>query len=288
MTPSGGPGPFDTSIDAAMVDRFRATTGTSSTTVPPMVLACRIFEAQNAGRLACVPDAVQRAAGGGVHGEHDLVVHRPLVAGEELRTSVALHGVRPAGGNVAVTLRFSTVAADDAADVAADDAAEDVAVVAEQWWTTVLFGTTGEPTGQAAPDHRFPDGARDHPVGTHTVDVDADMARRYAEASGDWSPHHFDVEAARSSGFDRPFLHGLCTMALCARAVAAVSGEGDRARLRRVAARFASPMPLGEQLEVAVFDAGAFGLAFEATCRGATVISHGRAELAVDRPETPA
>jgi acyl dehydratase len=109
--------------------------------------------------------------------------------------------------------------------------------------------------------------------------VDTDMARRYAEVSGDWSAHHFDVEAARRSGVERVFLHGLCTMALCAQGVVQLVAGGDPSRVRRVAVRFASPTFLGERLDVRLYDAGPLGYAFEADSAGATVITHGRAEL---------
>jgi acyl dehydratase len=256
MTPAG---PFDTTVDDDLVDRFVAATGAPAA----LVLVARIFDVQQDARPLLVPAAVQAAAVGGVHGEHDLVVHRPLRFGEALRTWVDLHGVRPAGRNAAVTLRYSTV---DAADE----------VVAEQWWTTVFFGAPADSLGEAAPDHRFPDDARSRPLATVTVDVDADLARRYAEVSDDWSPHHFEVEAARASGADRPFLHGLCTMALCAGAI--VGEEPDR--LRRIAVRFASTMPLGERFTVSTFDAGDGIVAFEGSAAGTTVIAHGRAELA--------
>jgi len=254
------------------VRRFAAATNDPSaavrdgTVVPPLMLATRIWEAQEVSRGAAVPAAVLRSATGGVHGEHDVVVHRPIVPGEPLRIWVERHGVRPAGRNAAVTLRYATVDADG------DQ-------VAEQWWTTVYLGTNCEPAGEAAPEHAFPDDARRRRIGVHGIDVDAGMARRYAEVSGDWSPHHFEVDAARASGFDQPFLHGLCTMALCAQGVAAVATDGDPERVRRVAVRFASPMPLGGRLDVHVHDAGALGIAFEATCGDVAVVTNGRAEL---------
>ena len=228
----------------------------------PLAIVTQLWDAENAGRAELVPAELKDAASGGVHGEHDVVLHRPIVPGEDLRTWVAAHGMRPAGRNSLVTLRYVTRDGDGV-------------VVAEQWWTTVWLGTTCEPTGEAPPEHAFPDGARERPLGEYTFDIDADMARRYAEVSGDWSPHHFDLDAAKRTGFDRLFLHGLCTMSLCAQAVSWDHPD----RLRRVAVRFASPTFLGEQLTVRVYDAGPLGLAFEADCAGALVITHGRAEL---------
>ncbi len=233
---------------------------------PAVALVARIWEAQTAGRSALVPGELQRSATGGVHGEHDVVLHRPIVPGESLRISVQGHGARPAGRNCLVTLRYAALDANDD-------------VVAEQWWTTVFLGTSCEQEGESPPDHTFPEEARGRGMGTYTIEVDDDMARRYADVSGDWSPHHFDVDAARRSGVQRVFLHGLCTMALCAQGIVTLVADGDPDRIRRVAVRFATPTFMGEQLSVRLYDAGALGYAFEADCAGSTVITHGRVEL---------
>ena len=262
-------GPFTACVDRDLVRRFAAATRDPSprvqdgTAVPPVALVTQVWDAQEAGRVAAIPTALQQR---GVHGEHDLVVHRPVEPGEALTTWVEPHGARVAGGNSVVTLRYLMHGADGA-------------LVAEQWWTTVFLGMTSEPAGDPAPTHAFPEDARDAPVGTYSIEVDLEMARRYAEASGDWSPHHFDAKAARLSGYDRPFLHGVCTMALCAQAVTALVAEGDPDRLRRIAVRFATPTFLGERLDVRVYDAGDGAYAFEADSANARVISNGRAEL---------
>ena len=257
-------GPFAGRLDAELIRRYRDATNDRSAGVPPLAIVTQIWDAQEASRADLVPEVLQRAAG--VHGEHDVVLHRPLAVGEPLRTWVTRHGVRPAGRNALVTLRYETRDADDA-------------VVAEQWWTTAYLAASCDESGDRPPDHAFPADARDRPLGTYEVDVDAGMARRYAEASGDWSAHHFDLDAARRSGADRPFLHGLCTMALCARAIVQLVADGDAARLRRAAVRFASTMPLGETLVVRLYDAGDLGVAFEAHAKASAVITHGRAEL---------
>jgi acyl dehydratase len=256
-------GPFVGSLTGDLLRRYAATTLDPSpavragTVVPPVALVTQIWDAQNEGRAAAVPDELQQAAVGGVHGEHDIVLHRPIRPDEPLRTFVEGHGSRPAGRSSLVTLRYATFDGDDH-------------LVAEQWWTTVYLGVTCEVTG---------DGARERPAGTCSIDVDPDMARRYAEVSGDWSDHHFTAEAAQRSGFDRPFLHGLCTMALCAQGVVDVVAAGDHSRVRRIAVRFASPTFIGERVDVHVFDAGEVGWAFEAESNGATVVSNGRVEL---------
>jgi acyl dehydratase len=265
-------GPFDGCLDADLIRRYAAATKDPSplvqagTALPAVAIVTQIWDAQNATRPAAVSEEVQRSAQGGVHGEHDVVLHRPIVPGESLQIWVDGHGARAAGRNALVTLRYFAL-----------DAASEL--VAEQWWTTVYLGTTCEAVGDQPPDHTFPDDARDRLIGTYSIDVDTDMARRYAEVSGDWSPHHFTAEAARQTGFDRPFLHGLCTMALCTQGVVDLVADGDPTRVQRVAVRFATPTFLGERLVVRVYDAGPSGCAFEAGSAGATVITHGRVEL---------
>jgi acyl dehydratase len=265
-------GPFDGGLDVDLVRRYAAATRDPSLrvqageAVPPVAIVTQIWEAQNVGRNAAVPEVLQRSATSGVHGEHDVVLHRPIVPGEPLRIWVEGQGARAAGRNSLVTLRYTAVDTDDE-------------IVAEQWWTTVYLDVTCDPVGEPAPEHAFPDDARERPIGMYSVEVDGDMARQYAEVSGDWSPHHFELEAARRSGFDRLFLHGLCTMALCAQGVVQLVADGDPNRVRRVAVRFTTPTFLGEQLHVRLYDAGALGCAFEADSAGATVITHGRAEL---------
>jgi acyl dehydratase len=263
-------GPFEDRFDRERIRRFAAATNErdprlcAGEGVPPGAAVTLLWAAQNAGRDALVSQEFQGAASGGVHGEHDVVLHRPLARDEPFLTWVEGWGVRPAGANTVVTLHYVT-----------RDARNDVVV--EQWWSTVWLGVTSAPDGAAAPAHAFPEEARHRVVGLWAVDVDDGMARRYAEVSGDWSAHHFDETAARRSGSDRPFLHGLCTLALCAQGVVDVAAGGDTGALRRIAVRFARPMSLGGRLDVRCVEAGPHEVAFEARDAGSTIVSNGRA-----------
>jgi acyl dehydratase len=265
-------GPFEGRLDRARLGGFAAATNDrtldtpSGPSVPPLAVVTLLWEAQGASRPVLVPAHLRDAATGGVHGEHDVVLHRPVVADESLTTWVEGWGARPAGRNSLVTLRYVTIGGEDE-------------VVAEQWWTTLWLGVTCEAVGAPPPVHPFPEDARLRPLARWRELVDGDMARRYAIASGDWSAHHFDPEAARRSGSARVFLHGLCTMALCGRGVVELLACPPE-RVCRVAVRFARPMPLGEELEVHLYDAGDDAYAFEASAAGVAVVTHGRVELA--------
>ena len=103
------------------------------------------------------------------------------------------------------------------------------------------LGTTADETGPDLPAHGGNGCSPEEAMAEEVFRTDVDMVRRYAEISGDFSEHHFDVEAARRSGFAGPFLHGLCTMALCARAVVRSACHDDPSRLQRFALQFASP-----------------------------------------------
>jgi acyl dehydratase len=265
-------GPYDLVLDREMAAALATATldATASyfdgTALPPTAIATATYAPQMAAIFKLVPEPVFAAAHGGVHGRHDLVLHRAIRPGERLHTLVEMHSARRSKDNLRITLLHRTH----------DDREQ---LVAEQWWTTVLLGTSADETGPELLAHGgkgcFPELA----IGEEVIRIDADMVRRYAEVSGDFSDHHFDVEAARRSGFAGPFLHGLCTMALCARAVIGTVCPDDPSRLHRLALQFASPAYLDRDLMVRVCRLGEGRFAFEATCEDDVVIRNGFAAL---------
>jgi acyl dehydratase len=69
------------------------------------------------------------------------------------------------------------------------------------------------------------------------VTPDAGLTKRYAEASGDPNPIHFDEDFAKSVGLPGCILHGLWSMAQVARAHTDAAG-GDPRALKRLAVQF--------------------------------------------------
>ena len=269
-------GPYDLELGAAMAAAFaRATLDDTpqyadGTALPPTAIATQTYAAQLAAIVELVPERIFATARGGVHGRHDLVLHRPIRPDEVLHTLAEVHSARLSRDNLRVTLLHRTSDAGGA-------------LVAEQWWTTVLLGagTVADETGPDLPGQDNTRWDEDTVVTEEVIPVDTAMAHAYAEVSGDYSAHHFDVEAARASGFAGPFLHGLCTMALCARAVVGTVCPDDPSRLRRLAVQFASPAYVGQALSVRVCRLGEDRYGFEATSgdEGAVVIRRGLAEL---------
>src|SRR6476659_6529699 len=254
-------GPFRGSLAPETIAAYAAATGDHTAAVldgravPAVFPVILIFTPEEAAR-ADVPEDVWQHVRGGVHGEHDIVVHRPLVPGERLDTSAWLSAVRTTRAGTQIVVQFEQVGADGA-------------VAVEQWWTMVLLGLHGvADLGTMPTDHRFPDDARSRPLGSARQHIDADVAHRYAEVSGDWAAHHFDLEVARAAGFDFVFTHGLCTMAITTHLLLGLLDIADPAAVRRVAVRFASPTPLDSNLTVNAFGITDNSFAFEAAANG--------------------
>ena len=265
-------GPFPGLLDPETIARYAAATGDPTASVlaglamPAVFPVILVFTPHEAAR-GDLPESVWQRVRGGVHGAHDIVLHRPLVLGEPLQTWSQISAVRTTRAGTRVVTRCEQVDADGA-------------IAVEQWWTMVLLGLHGvADLGSTPADHRFPDDARTRPIGSVTHHIEADVAHRYAEVSGDWSAHHFDIEVARAAGFDFVFAHGLCTMAICTHRVLGLLGVDDPGLVRRVAVRFTSPTPLDCDLTVNAYVINQHSYAFEAVANGTTTITHGRLEL---------
>src|SRR5829696_1691344 len=82
-------GPFAGVLDAALIAQYAVATNDTNpavvagTAVPATFPVILIFDAQWAANAA-VPKSVYRSGRNGVHGEHELLMHRPLVPGEAL------------------------------------------------------------------------------------------------------------------------------------------------------------------------------------------------------------
>jgi len=207
-----------------------------------------------------------------VHGEHDMHFHLPLTPGQSLATAAEAFSVRVGRSGTRYTMK-----------VLSHEAASGELVL-EQYVTMFIRGMSdGETAGPDKPDHGFPRGAREHPLGSYTVHVDDDQTYRYKEASGDDNAIHVDPAVATAVGLPGIIVHGLCTMAMTSQAVIATTAAGNPARLRRLAVRFSRPVFPGNDVVTTVFDAGPgegrhlYG--FEAHSDGQLVISNGRAEV---------
>jgi len=235
---------------------------------PPVFAVVPTWDAMMVALHDVVPAEDQVAM---LHGEQDMHFHAPLVPGRQLVTFAEAYSSRSGRMGTRFTMRV----------VSADEAGQPVV---EQFATMLIRGVApGDDRGPTPPPHVFPSEAKTAKLASVAGTVDVDQALRYAEASGDRNPIHVDDAAAKAVGLPGVILHGMCTMALCARAVVDELAGGDPTRLRRLAVRFYRPVFPGNDLVTTMFDAGTEGdrqvVAFEAASAGKVVVRDGRAEL---------
>jgi acyl dehydratase len=97
--------------------------------------------------------------------------------------------------------------------------------------------------------------------------------------NGDYNPLHIDPEFARTAGFARPILHGLCTFGICAAALMRLAGTSAE-NLKSVEMRFSKPIFPGETILIEVWR-GRGRLQFRARIpdRDVTVIDMGQIRM---------
>jgi acyl dehydratase len=99
--------------------------------------------------------------------------------------------------------------------------------------------------------------------------------------NGDFNPLHADPAVAQAAGFQRPILHGLCTMGIAMHAVLRGLLAFEAGRVRSMRVRFTSPVYPGELLRTELWRDGAvISLRSSVPAREATVLDGGRVELA--------
>lgn len=203
---------------------------------------------------------------------------------------LVMHGALEPSGELTTTARVSAVCDKGAAAVF------DVEVSCDRFAATwSIFapgcGGFGGERGPSAP--RRPDRPAVH---TLTVATDARQAALY-RLLGDRHAMHVDPEAAKAAGMDRPFLHGLCTLAASLLPLADALGAHP-AELAELEARFAAPAFPGDRLALSGWsglpgddDPGGPAVRFEATADdGRAVLTGGRARFRIptpDRTENP-
>ncbi|GAA5045920.1 MaoC family dehydratase [Streptomyces similanensis] len=180
-----------------------------------------------------------------LHGGQTLTVHRPLPVRGTATATDRVTAVYDKGGAALLVLR--TEAADADGPLWSEEAR--VFVRGSGGW-----GGDRGPSARPAPPAGPPDRTVERPVR-------ADQALLY-RLTGDRNPLHADPAFARTAGFDRPVLHGLCTYGIALKAVVDTLLDGDVTRVRSYGARFASVVYPGETLRVRMWrseDGGAGG-----------------------------
>ena len=168
-----------------------------------------------------------------LHGGQSLTLHRPIPVEGTATATGRIAAVYDKGKAAVLVMR--TEVADADGPLWTNDA--QIFVRGEGGWG-----------GDRGPSTRL-DPPSGHPDRTVERPVREDQALLY-RLSGDWNPLHADPDFAKTAGFERPILHGLCTYGMTLKAVVDTLLGGDVTRVRSYATRFAGVVYPGETLRI--------------------------------------
>ena len=197
-----------------------------------------------------------------VHAQHAVTFHRPLRAGETVRTTARLVAALARAPGAFIVFRCETRDARGALVVTTD------------------YGYLYRGVALEGPDRRLAELAEPAPSAEKLsslgeIEVPATAAHVYTECARIFNPIHTDLAYARAAGLPGIILHGTATLALSV-SRALRHHDIDWRRVRALSCRFSGMVLMPSTLGVAAARNGA-ELAFEAANdRGEKVISRGR------------
>ncbi len=203
-----------------------------------------------------------------VHGEHSVVLHRPVPPeGTVIGRSRILDVIDKGEGRGALVYSERKIV---------DKPSGALLATINQTTFCRADGGFGGPKRQTPPPHPIPGRGPDAVVDLPTR---PEMALIY-RLSGDVNPLHADPEYARAAGFPRPILHGLATFGVAGHALLRQLCGYDPARLAALAGRFSAPVYPGETVRTEIWrDGGVASFRARVVERDVMAIDHGRAEV---------
>ena len=199
-----------------------------------------------------------------------------LLHGEQ---SITLHREIPAEGKVRVTGRISEVwDKGKAAVIGSEGIVEDDQGPLFTTKATLFIRGAGGFGGERGPSTAGvnvpPERRPDHVI----EDVTRMEQGAIYRLSGDRNPIHIDPDFARMAGFEKPFMHGLCTYGFVGRAILRALCGGDAARFGSFSARFADQVYFGDTIVTKIWVVGGGEAIVQAeTQKGNVVLSQARA-----------
>ncbi len=200
-----------------------------------------------------------------VHGEQFLRAHKPIPTAATVVSSVAIADIFDKGSGLLMNIDI----------ISRLKNGEKLATARQSIFFRDLGGFGGErgPSTARAMPERPPDCI--HEQRTHAA-----QALLYRLA-GDDNPLHADPAMAAIGGYEKPILHGLCTMGFAARAVLARCGDNDPARFDSISVRFSRHVFPGDTLVTEMWRQSDSDILFQSRVkeRDVVVLSHGALTL---------
>ena len=172
-----------------------------------------------------------------VHATHDLVIHRPVKAGDRLETTATVSQIEPRRPGAYQVTRFETV----------DQQGRPVTTTE---YGSIYRGVSIDP----APGPVRPKGSgraeNESSVWSTSVPLSAGLAHVYTECARIWNPIHTDRAVAIDAGLPDIILHGTATLALAVSLVLRREPAEAARRVRRIACRFTGMVRLPSAITV--------------------------------------
>ena len=205
-----------------------------------------------------------------LHRAQEIEFLAPIRPGDTIASSATIESIDQTPGGETMSLRIA----------ASNQRGEPVSRIV---FTAFIRGARDRSANRAEPAATEKNHGESIALATETIDPDQTF--RYADASGDRNPIHTDDNVARMAGLRGIVVHGMCTMALAAKAVADRLCGGDPVRLKRLTATFARPVFPGDSITTRAWETGERDgrrvFAYETlNPRGVAVIRPGEAEIA--------
>ncbi len=179
-----------------------------------------------------------------LHGEHAVTLHRPFPSSGRASAISRMVGAWDKGAGKGAVFSEEKV-------ITLHGDTSPLITLRKTSFARAEGGYGGPHEGQPAP-HAVPARAPDRTVHITTSPNQALLYR----LSGDLNPLHADPATAEAAGFPRPILHGLCSFAICCRAVLSEYCDFDPTRIAHHEVRFSAPVYPGETLSIDLWKDG--------------------------------
>ena len=231
-------------VDKRWLMAYNAALGEVSAEPHPLFPVCYEWPATTALRKAT---GLQELNAQLVHAQHDLVIHRPVVAGETLAVTARVVSATQRRPGTFVVFRLGSEAS-------------------TSHYGMLYRGVTLEGGDRGAVEDPPKHESRTEKIAE--MGIAATAGHVYTECARIWNPIHTDPEYARAAGLPGIILHGTATLALSVSKLARTA--------KRVQCRFSGMVPMPSTLTVHASRVGDEILFETRNARGEAVIERGR------------
>jgi NAD(P)-dependent dehydrogenase (short-subunit alcohol dehydrogenase family)/acyl dehydratase len=189
-----------------------------------------------------VASAAEVDLAGLLHGDQDLVLHRPLPREASLSTTGRIVDIFDLGRTRGAVIKAEAETRDEQETLLFTTA---MTLVARR---DGGFGGKAPPKGRLEMPDRQPD--------VSVQDLPATDQPLLYRLSGDTFQLHADPDFARQAGFEQPIMHGLCTYGFACRALIGQLIPGEPERIRRLSCRFSRPLYPGTPISTHIWKDG--------------------------------